>query len=54
MSSTKTIFRTLNPFQKQIEEKIQHEICHLGQKNLLRDACEYALLNGGKRFHTHP
>lgn len=40
----------LEPYRRQIEELIQANITTLGNKTLLRDACEYALLNGGKRF----
>jgi geranylgeranyl diphosphate synthase type II len=40
----------LQPYIKSIEEKIRQEISNLGPKNSVRDACEYALLNGGKRF----
>lgn len=37
------------PFKKQIEDLIQKNLLHFGAKTPLRDACEYALLNGGKR-----
>lgn len=40
----------LNPYKEIIEKKIHDEIRHLGKKSELRDACEYALLSGGKRF----
>lgn len=40
----------LGPYKQQIEQKLQENIDQLGSKNTLRDACEYALLNGGKRF----
>lgn len=40
----------LGPYKQLIEQKIQENINQLGPKNCLRDACEYALLNGGKRF----
>ncbi len=33
-----------------IEQEIAKSICSLGEKTKLRDACEYALTNGGKRF----
>ncbi len=33
-----------------IEQEIAKSIGSLGEKNKLRDACEYALTNGGKRF----
>lgn len=37
-------------YQTLIENKLHQSISHFGQKTVLRDACEYALLNGGKRF----
>ncbi len=40
----------LEPYRQQVEELIQANMTTLGSKTLLRDACEYALLNGGKRF----
>lgn len=33
-----------------IEKDIARSIASLGDKNTLRDACEYALTNGGKRY----
>ncbi|NDD58252.1 MAG: polyprenyl synthetase family protein [Chlamydiae bacterium] len=33
-----------------IEQEIAKSISFLGEKSKLRDACEYALTNGGKRF----
>lgn len=40
----------LGPYKDLIEKKIETCIPLLGPKTALRDACEYALLNGGKRF----
>lgn len=40
----------LAPYKKIIEKKLQEEILQLGEKSALRDACEYALLGGGKRI----
>lgn len=40
----------LDPFKKKIERGIQESFSVLGEKNALREACEYALLNGGKRI----
>lgn len=40
----------LAPYQKIVENAIRENISALGPKSALRDACEYALLNGGKRF----
>jgi len=36
--------------KKKIERAIKDEINCMGKKNILRDACEYVLLNEGKRF----
>jgi geranylgeranyl diphosphate synthase type II len=40
----------LKTYQSQVESDILKNILHLGEKTRLRDACEYALLNAGKRF----
>lgn len=40
----------LAPYKHLIEQKLCESVEQLGSKNPLRDACEYALLNGGKRF----
>jgi len=40
----------LQPYQLLIEKRLHESINALGPKNQVRDACEYALLNGGKRF----
>lgn len=40
----------LDPYKKLIEQGLQENVEQLGPKTSLRDACEYALLNGGKRF----
>ncbi len=40
----------LGPYKQVIENKLHENIEQLGSKSPLRDACEYALLNGGKRF----
>lgn len=40
----------LKPYQREIEECIQKSVSYLGSSSILRDACEYALTNGGKRF----
>lgn len=40
----------LNSYSPLIEKKLSDAIENFGQKTSLRDACEYALLNGGKRF----
>lgn len=37
-------------YRSQIESEIARFIDQMGEKNILRDACEYALLNGGKRL----
>ena len=40
----------LNAFKETFERFLQDSISHLGEPNLLREACAYALLNGGKRM----
>lgn len=40
----------LEPYKQIIERSLRENIEQLGPKNPLRDACEYALLGGGKRF----
>lgn len=42
--------QTLGSYQKQIESKIREKIKQFPESGLLKKACEYALLNGGKRF----
>ncbi len=37
-------------YRDKVEKEIAKSISSLGEKNKLRDACEYALTNGGKRF----
>lgn len=44
------LVRMLFPYQQKIEAEIKANIATLGGKSKLRDACEYALMNGGKRF----
>lgn len=40
----------LSPYKILIEREIEKTILTMGDKSILRDACSYALLNGGKRF----
>ncbi len=40
----------MDTYRKRIEAQIKDSILTLGNKTHLRDACEYALLNGGRRF----
>ncbi len=37
-------------YRDKIEQEVAKSIIALGEKTKLRDACEYALTNGGKRF----
>lgn len=48
--STKTQTDLLAFYQKKVVDKILENMEALGPKTPLRDACEYALLNGGKRL----
>lgn len=49
-ASSEEIALMLTNYQRRVEEKIKQHIPLLGERGKLRDACEYALLNGGKRF----
>jgi geranylgeranyl diphosphate synthase, type II len=49
-ASSQGIVEILAGYQKHVNEIIEQNIPEMGRKNLLRDACEYSLLNGGKRF----
>ena len=40
----------LKPLKETFETFLKNNIFRLGDQNKLRDACEYALLNGGKRI----
>ncbi len=40
----------IKPLKGNFEMFLKQNIIHLGDRNKLRDACEYALLNGGKRI----
>lgn len=40
----------LDSYKLLFDKKVENHLDELGPKNLVRDACEYALLNGGKRF----
>jgi len=40
----------LNEYRKQIEQSLKIAITQMGEKNRLRDACEYTLTCGGKRI----
>ncbi len=40
----------LEPYKQLVEQELRKNIEQLGARSSLRDACEYALLNGGKRF----
>jgi geranylgeranyl diphosphate synthase type II len=42
--------KLLKPYQEEIIKQIQDFIPMIGPKTPLREACEYALLNGGKRI----
>lgn len=39
----------LDRYRKRIEEGLQAAVMEMGEKNRLRDACEYSLMCGGKR-----
>jgi geranylgeranyl diphosphate synthase, type II len=50
MQTNLSFAHILVPYKNLIEQRLQEYIEQLGPKSPLRDACEYALLNGGKRF----
>lgn len=47
---THSILTILAPYKTQIEKKISQSIFEWGPHSHLREACEYALTTGGKRF----
>lgn len=50
MTFKETLFEEFFPLRLFVENKISESISSFGSKTPLRDACEYALKNGGKRF----
>jgi len=51
MASKTAFFESLlKPYQQQVVSAIQKNVSSLGPKTKIRDACEYALMNGGKRL----
>lgn len=44
------IVQILNFYKSKIERAIEDNLHTLGPETLLREACQYAILNGGKRF----
>lgn len=49
-SDLNSLKEILGPYKMAVETKIEESISNLGNSSPLRDACEYALRNGGKRF----
>lgn len=45
-----SFIEVLKPYKELIEKILKESIKDLGPKNQLHEACEYALLTGGKRF----
>lgn len=45
-----TVLNIIKPYQSEIEDLISKELLSFSPKTPLVDACEYALMNGGKRF----
>lgn len=45
-----SISSILEPYKQEIDRLLQANIDSFGSQTVLRDACEYALTNGGKRF----
>ncbi len=50
METQISLVDVLSPYQQLVEKILRQNLDLLGPKTALRDACEYALLNGGKRF----
>ncbi len=51
MTQTNVSFSLLlEPYKQVIDKLLQTNIEYFGGQTILRDACEYALTNGGKRF----
>ena len=50
MKAQNPFINILSPYKTLIEQKLRENVKEMGEKNSLRDACEYALLNEGKRF----
>lgn len=50
MSHETSYFSLIASYKETIEQLIRISIVDFGPKTDLRDACEYALMNGGKRF----
>lgn len=50
MTLKTALMEVLGPYKKHVENLIHNAIADLGEKTVLRDACEYALKNEGKRF----
>lgn len=48
--TTSSLVQSLENYRKTVDRLIKESIQQLGDPSRLRDACEYALLNGGKRF----
>ena len=47
---SEALFRLLSPFQRETEAALIKKMSVFGKKTPLKDACEYALTQGGKRF----
>ncbi len=50
MQLKKNAAKIFGKYKPQVEEAILREVAVMGEKNALRDAVEYALMSGGKRF----
>lgn len=47
---SEALTKLLSPFQREIEMALVNKMSVFGKKTPLKDACEYALTEGGKRF----
>ena len=50
LTKSDSLFRLLAPYKAQIEQNINSQIDSFGPDSRLKEACAYALTNGGKRF----
>lgn len=50
MDRNKSHNEFFTPYKERVEKELALAACQLGEKTALQGACEYALLNGGKRF----
>lgn len=50
MNPTISLTSLLDPYKQKVEALLRRKVETFGEQSALRDACEYSLLSGGKRF----